>query len=232
MGRLGLLLLLMLPPTAPEGTDYDPAFHSDLYMFAERGLKNAYKSSVIITSATEAGNVSIGSGNYFHIHGHTFIMTAAHVVDGYDAIAITERSGDMHSATVVHIDHSIDLAIIKPGTALGFTKAIDYRPSKTLDIGKEVFYCGQPNQMYFSTFHGRVAGLSGQYILIDTFAWPGSSGSVIFSMEGKPIGVVSSVSMGAPTGLPVLIPNVVRIGPTLNYTRKEILEVLLDVCRN
>jgi S1-C subfamily serine protease len=232
MGRLGLLLLLMLPPHAPEGTDYDPAFHSDLYIFAERGLKNAYKSSVILTSATEAGNVSIGSGNYFHIHGHTFILTAAHVVDGFEAIAITERSGDMHRARVMHIDHSIDLAIIKADAPLKFTKAIDYRPSKKIDIGKEVFYCGQPNQMYFSTYHGRIAGLSGQYILVDTFAWPGSSGSVIFNKEGQPTGVVSSVSMAAPTGLPVLIPNVVRIGPTLNYSRKDILEVLLDVCSN
>lgn len=232
MGRLGLLLLLMLPPHAPEGTDYDPAFHSDLYIFAERGLKNAYKSSVILTGATEAGNVSIGSGNYFHIHGHTFILTAAHVVDGFEAIAITERSGDMHRARVMHIDHSIDLAIIKADAPLKFTKAIDYRPSKKIDIGKEVFYCGQPNQMYFSTYHGRIAGLSGQYILVDTFAWPGSSGSVIFNKEGQPTGVVSSVSLAAPTGLPVLIPNVVRIGPTLNYSRKDILEVLLDVCSN
>ena len=222
----------MLPPHAPEGTDYDPAFHSDLYIFAERGLKNAYKSSVILTGATEAGNVSIGSGNYFHIHGHTFILTAAHVVDGFEAIAITERSGDMHRARVMHIDHSIDLAIIKADAPLKFTKAIDYRPSKKIDIGKEVFYCGQPNQMYFSTYHGRIAGLSGQYILVDTFAWPGSSGSVIFNKEGQPTGVVSSVSLAAPTGLPVLIPNVVRIGPTLNYSRKDILEVLLDVCSN
>ena len=232
MGRLGLLLLLMLPPTAPEGTDYDPAFHSDLYRFSEQGLKNAYKSSVIITAATEAGNLSIGSGNYFHIHGHTFILTAAHVVDGFDAIAITERSGTMHGARVVLVDHSIDLAIIKADAPLKFTKPIDYRPSKKINIGKEVFYCGQPNQMYFSTFHGRVSGLSGQYILIDTFAWPGSSGSVMFNKEGQPIGVVSSISMDAPTGIPVLVPHFVRIGPTLNYSRKDVLEVLLDVCSN
>jgi hypothetical protein len=30
----------------------------------------------------------------------------------------------------------------------------------------------------------------------------------------------------------VLVPQLVRIGPTLNYSRKFILEVLLDVCSN
>ena len=231
MGRLALFLLLMLPPHAPEGSDYDPAFHKDTYLFAEKGLKEATASSIIITAATERGTVAIGSGNYFHIHGHRFILTAAHVVDGFAAIAVTERSGDIHRAHVVHVDHTLDMAIIRVEGVLRFTKPVDYRPSKKIDIGKEVFYCGHPNQMYFTSYHGRVSGLNGQYILIDTFAWPGSSGSVIFSENGKVIGTISAVSLDAPTGVPVLVPHFVRIGPTLNYTRQFILEVLLDECR-
>ena len=231
MGRLALFLLLMMPPHDPQGSDYDPAFHKDTYIFAEKGLKEATASSIIITAATERGSIAIGSGNYFHIHGHRFILTAAHVVDGFAAIAVTERSGDIHRADVVYIDHALDMAIIKTNDILKFTKPVDYRPSRKIDIGKEVFYCGHPNQMYFTSYHGRISGLNGQYILVDTFAWPGSSGSVIFSENGKVIGTVSAVSMDAPTGVPVLVPHFVRIGPTLNYTRQFILEVLLDECR-
>ena len=230
MGRLGLLLLLMLPPHAPEGNDYDPAFHGDTYLFAEKGLKDATASSVIITAATEMGSISIGSGNYFHIHGHRFILTAAHVVDGFDALAITERSGDIHKAVVMHVDHGLDMAIIVADDTLRYTKPVDYRPSKKIDIGKEVFYCGHPNQMYFTSYHGRISGLNGQFILVDTFAWPGSSGSVIFGKNGKVIGTVSAVSMDAPTGFPVLVPHFVRIGPAMNYSRNFILEVLLNEC--
>jgi S1-C subfamily serine protease len=232
MGRLALFLLLMMPPHSPQGSDYDPAFHGDTYRFAEKGMKDAAASSIIITAATERGSVAIGSGNYFHIHGHRFILTAAHVVDGFAAIAVTERSGDIRRAEVVHVDHAIDMAIIIVEEPLRFTKPVDYRPSKKIDIGKEVFYCGHPNQMYFTSYHGRISGLNGQYILVDTFAWPGSSGSVVFGKGGKVIGTVSAVSMDAPTGVPVLVPHFVRIGPTLNYSRKFILEVLLDVCRN
>jgi len=230
MGRLALFLLLMMPPHNPQGSDYDPAFHSDTYIFAEKGLKEATASSIIITAATDKGNVAIGSGNYFHIHGHRFILTAAHVVDGFDAIAITERSGDIHRAEVLWVDNGLDLAIIRPKSVLGFTKPVDYRPAKRVDIGKEVFYCGHPNQMYFTSYHGRISGLNGPFILVDTFAWPGSSGSVIFSENGKVIGTVSAVSMDAPTGFPVLVPHFVRVGPTFNYTRQFILEVLLDEC--
>ena len=232
MGRLGLLLLLMLPPHAPQGSDYDPAFHGDTYRFAEKDLKDATASSIIITAATERGSVATGSGNYFHIHGHRFILTAAHVVDGFAAIAVTERSGDIHRARVVHVDNSLDMAIIVVDEPLRFTKPVDYRPSRRIDVGKEVFYCGHPNQMYFTSYHGRISGLNGQYILADTFAWPGSSGSVIFDKGGRVVGTVSAVSLAAPTGFPVLVPQLVRIGPTLNYSRKFILEVLLDVCSN
>jgi len=231
MGRLALFLLLLLPPSDPQGSGYDPTFHSDLYKFSERGVRNAYTSSVVITAASDMGGISIGSGNYFHIHGHRFVLTAAHVVDGFAAIAITERSGDIHKTTVEHIDHTLDIAILRVETPLRFTKPVDYRPSRTPKVGKEIFYCGHPNQMYFTSYHGRVSGFNGQYLLLDTFAWPGSSGSVVFNKEGQVVGTISAVSMDAPTGVPVLVPHFVRIGPVTDYTRKFILEILLNECR-
>jgi S1-C subfamily serine protease len=230
MGRLAIFLLLMAPPSSPEGSDYDPAYHSDVYRFSEQGLKNAYNSSVIITSASPMAEVAVGSGNYFHIHGHRFILTAAHVIPNDASIVITERSGLNYKAEVVLMDQAVDLAILKVEKPLRFTEPIDYRPSKRVDVGKEVFYCGQPNMMYFTTYEGRVSGTSNQYLLVDTFAWPGSSGSVLFDKSGRTVGIISAVSMDAPTGVPVLIPNLVRVGPVSSYTRNDILEILLNEC--
>ena len=227
MGRLAIFLLLMLPSSNPQGSNYDPAYHSDVYRFSEEGLKNAYTSSVIITSTT-AASTSVGSGNYFHIYGHRFVMTAAHVVSKNGSVIITERSGLNYKAEVVFIDQAIDLAILKVDQALRYTKPIDYRPSRRIDVGKEVFYCGQPNMMYFTTYEGRVSGVNNQYLLVDTFAWPGSSGSTLFGKQGRVIGIISAVSMDDPTGVPVLVPHLVRVGPVSNYSRNQILEIILN----
>jgi S1-C subfamily serine protease len=229
MGRLGIFLLLMMHSDNPKESSYDPAFHSDMYRFSEQGLKNAYISSVIVTSSS-VGGIAVGSGNYFHIHGHHFIMTAAHVVPSGSLITITEQSGLDYEAEVAHIDETLDLAILKVAKPLKFTKPIDYRPSNRIDIGKEIFYCGQPNMMFFTTYEGRVSGTSNQYLMVDTFAWPGSSGSVVFDKSGRVVGIISAVSMDNPTGVPVLIPHLVRVGPVSSYSRNKILEILLNEC--
>lgn len=232
MGRLALLLALLLPTDQPQGNDYDPSFHTDLSVFAESGLKEAYKSSVVISAFTEKANMSIGSGNYFHIHGHRFILTAAHVVVGFKDIYVNERSGDVYLAKVVHVDEFRDIAIIRTDRPLKYTKPVDYRASSRIEVGKEIFYCGHPNEMYYTVYHGRISGYSNQYLLADTFAWPGSSGSVVFDKSGKVVGIVSAISIDAPTGFPVLIPHFVRLGPTLNYTRTYILEAIMDGSTN
>jgi len=227
MGRLAILLALLLPSDQPSDDGYDSSYHTEVYAFAERGLKNAYTSSIIINAfPTGGGGAITGSGNYFHIRNKYFIITAAHVIDGMDEIFVTERSGFSYSAVVKHIDYFRDIAIIVPEQRLKYTKPIDYVSSKRIQIGKEVFYCGQPNNQFFTTLHGRISGFSGQFMMIDNFAWPGASGSVVFNKEGNVVGVISAVSVDEPTGFPVLIPNLVRIGPTLNYTRRYLLGVL------
>ena len=227
MGRLALLLTLLLPSDQPNHVEFNSSYHKELYFFAEKGLKSAYTSAVIMNALPSSGGGAItGSGNYFKIRDQHFVITAAHVVQDMDQIFITERSGFSYSATVKHIDHFRDIAIVVPERRLMYTEAIDYRSSKYVEIGKEVFYCGNPNNQYFLSFDGRVSGTDGPYLLINNFAWPGSSGSVVFNKGGKVVGVVSAVSMDAPTGFPVLIPHITRIGPTLNYTRRFIMEAL------
>jgi S1-C subfamily serine protease len=227
MGRLALLLTLLLPSDQPNHVEFNSSYHKELYFFAEKGMKSAYTSAVIMNALPANGGGAItGSGNYFKIRDQHFVITAAHVVDGMDQIFITERSGFTYEAKVMHIDYFRDIAIVIPDRRLMYTEPIDYRSSKYIEVGKEVFYCGNPNNQYFLSFHGRVSGVDGQFLLIDNFAWPGSSGSVVFNKEGNVVGILSAVSVDAPTGLPVLIPHIVRIGPTLNYTRKFILEAL------
>ena len=109
-----------------------------------------------------------------------------------------------------------------------FTKAVPYRPANGVDVGREIFYCGNPNEMYFSSYSGIISGTTQHYILADTFAWPGSSGSVVFNDSGQVVGVVSSVALEAPTGVPVLVPHFVRLGPLLSLSKRQILEFIRE----
>lgn len=229
MGRLGLILFLFMPAHDSAEPHYDDAFHSDVYTFANRGVKNANTSAVVVsTFSSTGGGVSTGSGNYFQIWDKYFVLTAAHVVEGNEEIFLTERSGYNYKAKVVYIDKFKDIAILVTEEKMKFTKAVPYRPANNIDIGREIFYCGNPNHMYFTSYHGRISGTIGQYILADTFAWPGSSGSVVFNDAGRVVGIVSSVALEAPTGVPVLVPNIVRLGPLLSLDKREIMRLLRE----
>ena len=52
MGRLGLILFLFMPTHDSPEVHYDDAFHGDIYMFANRGISNAYNSAVIVNAIT------------------------------------------------------------------------------------------------------------------------------------------------------------------------------------
>ena len=228
MGRLGLILFLFMPTHDSPELHYDDAFHGDLYTFANRGISNAFNSSVIVNAFTAGKSASLGSGNYFQVWDKYFVITAAHVIDEKTEVFLTERSGYTYKARVAYVDKARDIAILVPEEKMKFTKAVPYRPANGIDVGREIFYCGNPNEMYFSCYDGRISGITQNYILADSFAWPGSSGSVMFNDTGRVVGVVSSVALEAPTGVPVLVPHFVRLGPLLSLSKKQILEFIRE----
>tara|TARA_Y100001972_G_scaffold115863_1_gene153085 strand:+ start:1299 stop:1952 length:654 start_codon:yes stop_codon:yes gene_type:complete len=207
---------------------YDDAFHGDLYTFANRGVSNAFNSSVIVNAFSNGGPVSLGSGNYFQIWNKHFVITAAHVIEEKSEVFLTERSGYTYKARVAYVDNFRDIAILVPEEKMKFTKAVPYRPANGIDVGREIFYCGNPNEMYFTSYSGMISGTTQHFILADTFAWPGSSGSVVFNDAGRVVGVVSSVALEAPTGFPVLVPHFVRLGPLISLSKGEILEFIRE----
>ena len=229
MGRVWALVFAFMGSEQPIN-DYDSRFHRDIHVFAERGLKKAYKSSVIVNafSGGDTRGVSTGSGNYMKVDGKKFILTALHVIDGKQNIYVTEKSGVSYTATVKYVDPYMDIAILAVPENLNYTKAIEYTTIKSRPMGREVFFCGHPNHGTFLTFEGRVNGTDEQWLTLDIFAWPGSSGSVVFDNEGNVIGIISAISVAAPTGFPVLVPNVVRIGSTSSLSREMITEILSE----
>ena len=130
MGRVWSLVFAFLGNEQPIN-DYNSLFHQDVHVFAERGLKKAYQSSVIISAANDTGEASRGSGNYMQVNSHKFILTAHHVVAGKKNIFVTEKSGHTYSAYVRYVDEGNDIAILKVYQNLNFTKSIGAEVDKS-----------------------------------------------------------------------------------------------------
>jgi len=75
LGRLWTLVFAFLGNEHPIN-DYYSYYHQDVHIFAERGLKKAYQSSVIVNAFNIPGDSSLGSGNYMQVNTHQFILTA------------------------------------------------------------------------------------------------------------------------------------------------------------
>ena len=111
-----LFLVLFTPPANGHidlAREYDDSYTSEVDPYAPRGLKNSYLSSVIIHSINEENFTGIGSGNYFKLGSHRFVITAAHVVSENterDAAASTQTiRGPRGTYMEFQIQSSLDL---------------------------------------------------------------------------------------------------------------------------
>jgi S1-C subfamily serine protease len=160
---------------------------------------------VLTTSAKRDGFAKM-SGTYMTYNDRFYVITAAHGVQGeceYFFVATTENNV-YECVRYVLVDQIIDYAIVEieqiPGRQP--VKLAEVVPSnrewrQETSALNETFYTGYPNGLGPLTFRGTVAGMSNEgYILIHSYAWPGSSGSGVFSYDGNLIGVVIALSVG------------------------------------
>ena len=131
-----------------------------------------------------------GSGNYFKSGKYKFILTAAHVINHKYETYILDGE-DLVSLIHIHVDKSRDIAILVPERELWSIEAQWFRVNRSNDlIGKTIYYAGFPQDLGKSLFKGFVAKDAKDKMLIQSFALPGSSGSVVFDFWGRAIGVM------------------------------------------
>lgn len=137
---------------------------------------------------------STGSGTIVSSSGH--ILTAAHVVADAARITVTTTQGTK-TATVVRLDESNDLAVLK--LVDGTYAALSVAPSRSIRLGQAVATIGFPNVgiQGFSPklTRGEISSLNG--IGDDPRSWqisvpvqPGNSGGPLLDENGNLIGVV------------------------------------------
>ena len=154
------------------------------------------KSSAKIMIFSKDTILGHGSSNYFKSGKFKFVLTAAHVLDHeYDSYILD--GDELVKLKVLFISKSRDVAIAAPERELITVSAKTLRVNKKMDlIGETTYYAGFPQDLDKSLFKGFVSKSGQKSIIIQSFALPGSSGSVVFDFWGRAIGVVSAVKVG------------------------------------
>ena len=195
-----------------------------------RGVEKSIKSSVVLQCYKDGEQVGNGSGNYLQEGGHKFILTANHVINNCDDVHIVDRYGSTVLAKVKHSDKERDVAILVPENKLENVNPVKLRLEKSGDIlGKEIYFMGHPDELNFFLFKGIAAMEPDKDIFLHSTAWAGTSGAVVFSREGKVVGVVSAVKvvMDPITGWPRILEDLVLVSKA-DFISRRFLKNIMD----
>ncbi len=209
-------------------TSDDMLVESDDYATYEVSkIDRSISSSVKLVIKYDAVDAGHASGNYFRYGRHKFIITAAHVVDGGE---VWIKDGlDIVKSETLWVDHDRDIAIIRPMGELSMTKPVKFKINMDNNkVGTIIRYAGYPSHFEKMVLQGMVAKQTEQKVILQCWALPGSSGSVIFDDKGRAMGVLSAVAVERNpfVGIPEIQENIVYAGRLDFITRKFPKEVL------
>ena len=190
----------------------------------DRSLESSVKL-VIKFDGVQRGHAS---GNYFKYGKHKFIITAAHVVDGGE-VWIQDGLEIVKSETL-WVNEERDIAIIRPMGDLSLTKPVKFKINMDNNkVGAIIRYAGYPSHLGKMVLQGMVAKQKERKLLLQCWALPGSSGSVIFDEKGRAVGVLSAVAIEINpfVGIPEIQENIVYAG-RLDFVTRKFLKGVLD----
>lgn len=160
------------------------------------GIQRSYASSLKIMIMSDDGPLGHGSGNLFYYYDEYFVVTAAHVVDSNLDYVIQEHNGNTLSCKLIYRDIGNDIALLKPYGEFTVTQGSPYLVNMQESlVAKELYYAGNPGELNHVAIRGWVAESDHKTVTMQSFGWPGSSGSVVFDALGRVIGVVSAIPL-------------------------------------
>ena len=208
-----LLMILGIGNSAKSGDNkinYDiiQKKYTDIPASASLKVRKIALNAAVKVIQKETG--SYGSGSYTRIGGSFYILTAAHVVDGFKVLSI-QNGYEVVLGKVVYKDDKHDIAILKV-KQMTSRVPLKYKISDVQDRpGETVLYAGYPNDHDLLLFFGNIAGRSDGVVFMHSYAWMGSSGSVVLDLKGKIVGILSAVDVGGAFGRPQIVEDVVWV---------------------
>jgi S1-C subfamily serine protease len=199
------------------------------------GVQRAAASTVKILVMDDSEAIGHGSGNLFYYLSDFFIITSSHVVSHDKNYMIEEQDGNTLECKIIYNDIGNDIAILKPYGKFNVTKPSPYLVNMQKDLkAKELYYSGNPGELEHVAIRGWVADSDHHRVVLQSFGWPGSSGSIVFDSAGRVIGVVTAIPMAHNfyEGDTMPLSQIVLINRLEVLPRKAVREVLMNEKRS
>jgi len=199
----------------------------------QKAVKKSRESTVRVLSMSEYGEIASSSGTYITAKGKYYVLTVMHGIRGTcERTRVRTESGYTDCIEFTVINEKADYAIIEINqipalvpVAIRSTLPKGHEWKRALAAQTEIYYTGFPNNAGPLTFNGRTVGYTdGGFIYLDSFAWGGSSGSGVFTADGKFIGYILAIDLGHTEFGISPLENIVIMVPAFNIDWAIILE--------
>jgi len=195
------------------------------------GLNRSHSSALKVLVMSGEGAVGHGSANLFHYYNEYFVVTAAHVVDLDMEYLLQEQNGNTLTCRVIYRDTGNDIAILKPYGEFTNTLSSPYLVNMQKDlVAQELYYSGNPGDLNHIAIRGWVAESNHNRVVMQSFGWPGASGSVAFDKAGRVVGIVHAIPLVANflDGSMMPMSQIVMVERLEVLPRKTIREALMN----
>lgn len=195
--RIIILLLALITGSAIAANTADFA---DLYEQHSPSVVTIFTATV--ENGQDASDAALGIGSGVLIEKNQ-ILTAAHVVDGAQAIEVLFTDGTRIKADVISSLAASDIALIELRESHPDPTIAELADSNDTAIGSEVFIIGAPFGISQTLSVGHLSGrlnrglMAGgtpiEFLQTDTAINTGNSGGPMFNTKGEVIGIVSFI---------------------------------------
>ena len=187
----------------------------------------------ILSISPDTGLLANTSGTYFKADGRYFVVTVMHGIVGPCELTRIAADDEFYDCVqFVRGDAIIDYAIIeieeienrKP---MRLSRALpkNQQWKSVLSAQNKIFYTGFPNGLGPLTFSGNVIGYNDfDSLYVNSYAWGGSSGSGVFSYDGKYVGCILAVDVGKTEHGVDVMENIILVIPAFKIDWASVFE--------
>ena len=198
---LFMITILMIHPEPQVPHSYETvSTHYDINQ--KQAIRRSVNSSVRVGSMDLLkGNISTLSGTYFTFRNKFYVLSSAHgVLSECSGLMAFHNQESSPCIQMIKLDKKTDYVIfeiqeMKDRIPIKVPKALA-NWKKSYNLLDKTFYTGYPNSIGPTTWTGNISGFTGDYLIVQTYAWSGASGSGVFDERGELIGIIMALDVG------------------------------------